>query len=339
MPATTTTKSWTRILLAMGLSSVVVVATAQMADAAPCASASPSACWFAPRPGPTAPVSPPPTAPQTAAPVPAPAPLAPPVAPTPVASSSPPRPTTTVSVPDAARLLLDLANRDRALAGLDRLSTRDDIVTIALEHSYKMASTGYIFHNDNFFTTLIRNLLNSLVRGENVAQNMSVEDAHRRLMNSPGHRANLLDPRFTTVGFAVVQSPSGQYWVTQNFIQPAGSASTPATAPPAVARTASAPTAQAKAPVARQPVASTTTTPATTPPTTAAPVPVSVELDAAVLAMVEPVSIAAATGPGTPGPASSDDSPVGGVGIVLLVVAGAGAGGLWRLRRSMASVS
>ena len=53
--------------------------------------------------------------------------------------------------------------------------------------------------------------------GENVAMNTSIEGAMRALEASPGHRANLLNPRFTKVGVGVVKS--GQYyWVTEVFI-------------------------------------------------------------------------------------------------------------------------
>jgi len=40
-------------------------------------------------------------------------------------------------------------------------------------------------------------------------------------MNSPGHRANLLNPRFSVAGFAVVQAPDGRYFITEDFFQPA----------------------------------------------------------------------------------------------------------------------
>lgn len=135
---------------------------------------------------------------------------------------SPPAPTAPRSVPEAAQRLLDLANGDRAKAGLGPLASRGDVTAIALEHSYRMVAAGNLFHNDSYFSDAVKRLLNSQARGENVAQNSSVDDTHTRLMNSPGHRANILDPRFSVVGFAVVQAPDGRYYTTQNFLQPAG---------------------------------------------------------------------------------------------------------------------
>ena len=54
--------------------------------------------------------------------------------------------------------------------------------------------------------------------GENIAGNGSVTGAHTSLMNSPGHRANILKTSFNTVGIGVVKG--GQYGMmfTQLFV-------------------------------------------------------------------------------------------------------------------------
>ncbi len=156
---------------------------------------------------------------------PAPAATVPSLTPSTVAPPPPPAPAPlATSAPEAAQRLLDLVNGERARAGLSRLATRDDVVTIALTHSNRMAAAGDIFHNDSYFSDAVRKSLNSVARGENVAQNSNVDDTHIRLMNSPGHRANILDPRFSVAGFAVVRTTDGRYFTTQNFLQPAGAA-------------------------------------------------------------------------------------------------------------------
>lgn len=53
--------------------------------------------------------------------------------------------------------------------------------------------------------------------GENVAFNASLDGAIRALERSPGHRANLLNPRFTHVAVGAVHV-NGLWWVTQVFI-------------------------------------------------------------------------------------------------------------------------
>lgn len=189
----------------------------------------------------------------------------------------PPSPAAPRSVPEAARRLLELVNGERAKAGLPRLTSREDVVRIALAHSQRMAASGTIFHNDSYFTDAVQRLLNSKARGENVAQNSSVDDTHARLMNSPGHRANILDPRFTVAGFAVIQASDGRYYTTQAFLQPAGAVAPVAPAPAPRAPAASRPATTARAPVAVAgpaiPVPSTDPVPVTVVEAPAAPAP------------------------------------------------------------------
>jgi uncharacterized protein YkwD len=38
-------------------------------------------------------------------------------------------------------------------------------------------------------------------------------------MNSPGHRANILEPRFQRIGVGVYQNAQGEFWVTEMFLR------------------------------------------------------------------------------------------------------------------------
>jgi uncharacterized protein YkwD len=56
--------------------------------------------------------------------------------------------------------------------------------------------------------------------GENIFYG-SVADVtwgHRSLMNSPEHRDNLLNPRYTRMGVGIYVSASGEMWVTEMFV-------------------------------------------------------------------------------------------------------------------------
>lgn len=121
-----------------------------------------------------------------------------------------------------------MVNNERAGAGLGALSMRGDVVGIAHPHSTAMASKRTIWHNDAYFNDSTRAQLRSAARGENVAMNSSLEDAHRRLMASPGHRANIMNGGFTQAGFSVVQDEAGTLYVTQNFMTPESSKATAA---------------------------------------------------------------------------------------------------------------
>ena len=45
----------------------------------------------------------------------------------------------------------------------------------------------------------------------------NVDYSHRAFMESPGHRANILEPRFTKIGLGVYRSAGGAFWVTEMF--------------------------------------------------------------------------------------------------------------------------
>ena len=204
--------------------------------------------------------------------------------PPPAPAPAPPTTTSTTTAPvrqppavvtGGAERLVQLANADRAAAGAPPLRLRADVTGIATTHSFAMVAQGDIFHNDDYFSAATRAALGAGVLGENVASNSSVDDAHRRLMNSPHHRANLLDPRFTVVGLGVVDDGTGYLYVTEDFVQPAD-------APAArTVRAAAAPRPSAPRAV-HQPTAAPTDTTATSaagpdpaPTASTAPVPTS----------------------------------------------------------------
>lgn len=313
--ATARGRSWRRtgglLLGGLGISLGVGLASAgNAAAAAHCPTGSVlfrNACIVIGLPTATPTTSPMTTPPTTAAPIiQLPPVVVPPVAVPPLLAP----PATPLVVTDAAQRLLDLANGERQRAGLGPLTSRDDMVSIAIAHSRQMAQTGDIFHSTSFFAPAVKNLLNAAVRGENVAYNSDIDNVHARLMASAGHRANILDPRFSVVGFGVVRATDGRYFITQNFIQPAGAQRTaaPAAAPRAVAPAASRKVAAPAAPP---------TTAAPAPPTTvAAPVPVAVTAELTPVMQLDNVSSAVPAG--SAGPNNEITPPLAASAVVLL---------------------
>ena len=47
---------------------------------------------------------------------------------------------------------------------------------------------------------------------------VDVERGHSSLMNSPGHRANILNPKFEQIGVGIYIAPDGEFYVTQLFL-------------------------------------------------------------------------------------------------------------------------
>lgn len=115
--------------------------------------------------------------------------------------------------------MLSLLNSERTSRGLPALGAASDLFSVAASHSREMAASGKLYHNSS---------LSSDVKGwvslaENVGYGSTAEGIHRALMNSAGHRANILG-KFSQVGVATVRDSSGRLWVTQVFRLPDASA-------------------------------------------------------------------------------------------------------------------
>lgn len=162
-------------------------------------------------------------------------------------------------------------NAAREANGLRPYSVSSDLTSIAREHSNQMASQGRLYHNPNL-TTQVQNWQ---AVGENVGDGPTVDDIHTAFMNSPEHRANILDHDFTQVGVGVTVDSSGQIWVTEDFRQPmSSSSSTPTSSAPATHHTSSTTTTHhyTSTPASSAPV-SVPSRPAAKPVRAAAPAP------------------------------------------------------------------
>jgi uncharacterized protein YkwD len=122
---------------------------------------------------------------------------------------------------EAERRLLELANRERAKAGLPPLRKDEGLTQAAREHGAAMAAKKKLSHQLSGEPNLVHRLAaNTNTRldqaGENVAFAGSVDQAQDNLMHSPRHRANLLNSNYNVAGFSVIRSGSLLY-VTQDF--------------------------------------------------------------------------------------------------------------------------
>ena len=107
-------------------------------------------------------------------------------------------------------------NSFRASQGLPALAVYGDLTTVARAHSGRMGQQNLLYHNPNL-TTEVTNWLSV---GENVGYGGSVGAIHDALVNSPGHRANMLSGTFTQVGIGTYWASTGRLWVTQVFRKP-----------------------------------------------------------------------------------------------------------------------
>ena len=122
---------------------------------------------------------------------------------------------------EAERQLLEMANRERAKAGLAPLLKDDGLAKAARVHGAAMADQQKLSHQlsgePNLVHRLAANTKTQLdLAGENVAYAGSVDQAQDSLMHSPPHRANLLNAGYNVAGFSVVHRGALLY-VTQDF--------------------------------------------------------------------------------------------------------------------------
>jgi uncharacterized protein YkwD len=121
----------------------------------------------------------------------------------------------------AEQQLFELLNQERARAGLPALKWDERLQRAAREHTARMVAARQLTHDAPGEPALPRRLAAAGLRfnsdGENVAYNSSVEGAHRGLMRSPPHRANILSPDFNAGGIGVERA-GDLVWVTQDFV-------------------------------------------------------------------------------------------------------------------------
>src|SRR5947209_2227568 len=126
--------------------------------------------------------------------------------------------------PVAARQLFDLVNEERGRAGLAVLAWDERLVPVARAHSEEMFKLKYFSHESPIagspFDRLKAAGITYARAGENLAYAQSVAVAHRALMDSPGHRENILRPEFTRIGIGVISAGAYGRMVTQLFITP-----------------------------------------------------------------------------------------------------------------------
>ena len=92
-------------------------------------------------------------------------------------------------------------NASRSEAGRSKLVVKGDLVSVARAHSERMADDGTIYHNSNLSKEVGGGWW---AIGENVGMGPTCSSLHDAFMDSPGHRANILDKDYNQVGIGVV---------------------------------------------------------------------------------------------------------------------------------------
>ncbi|MEU3574927.1 CAP domain-containing protein [Streptomyces globisporus] len=141
----------------------------------------------------------------------------------PKTSAAPPpskKPSPSPTDASARSEVLALVNQERAKVGCSPLSTSAPLTSLAQNFSEDMAARGFFDHTDPDGDTPWDRAAQAGVQGlaaENIARGQADAQAVMEgWMNSEGHRANILNCDYKTVGIGVHEGSGGPWWV-QNF--------------------------------------------------------------------------------------------------------------------------
>lgn len=122
---------------------------------------------------------------------------------------------------DLEQEMLQLINSERQKEGLRLMTADDELALVARKHSADMFTRGYFSHytpeGKSPFDRIKRDGIKFMISGENLALAQTLQLAHEGLMESTGHRANILHKSFGRVGIGILDGGIHGIMVTQVF--------------------------------------------------------------------------------------------------------------------------
>ncbi|WP_314244364.1 CAP domain-containing protein [Streptomyces kutzneri] len=116
--------------------------------------------------------------------------------------------------------VVELVNQERALAGCGPVRANPPLAALAGAYSLDMATRGFFSHEDPEGNTPWDRATKAGISGlggENIARGQGdAEAVMKAWMNSPDHKANILNCEFRTLGVGVQLAAGGPWW-TQDF--------------------------------------------------------------------------------------------------------------------------
>ena len=123
--------------------------------------------------------------------------------------------------PNLEAQMLELVNQERTSRGLKPLKADAELTPVARQHSTDMFERGYFSHYTPEGVDPFQRMKSADVgfrtAGENLALAPTLQIAHTGLMNSPGHRANILNPAFGRIGIGIMDGGRRGIMVSQEF--------------------------------------------------------------------------------------------------------------------------
>lgn len=132
-----------------------------------------------------------------------------------------PVPSTAAGLEQAEAQMFALVNQARVANGLAPFTLDPALTDVARRHSADMVTRGYFAHNNpdglDPFARMKAGGVTFRAAAENIAWAGDAAIAHDALMNSPGHRANLLNAQLGRIGIGIVRKDGMHVMVTQLF--------------------------------------------------------------------------------------------------------------------------
>jgi uncharacterized protein YkwD len=123
--------------------------------------------------------------------------------------------------PDLEMKMLELVNQERTKRGLKPLAWDPELVPVARAHSQDMFARGYFSHytpeGKDPFDRMKASNIKYYSAGENLALGPTLGICHDGLMNSPGHRANILNTSYGRVGIGILDGGAYGLMISQEF--------------------------------------------------------------------------------------------------------------------------
>jgi len=142
--------------------------------------------------------------------------------PTPTTSTLPTIPTVSALTADEQHMV-DMINQERLVAGLNPVKADLRLTAVGRAKANDMKVNNYFDHTSPTYGSpwaMMQQVgLTIKWAGENISGNKSVEASMAALMQSPGHKANILDPRCTHVGVGIASGSAYGNLYVQEFLQ------------------------------------------------------------------------------------------------------------------------
>lgn len=123
--------------------------------------------------------------------------------------------------PEIEQEMIELVNKERESRGLKKLEFDSKLQEVGRMHSKDMLERGYFSHyspeGESVADRAQKQNIDFLIIGENLAYAPTLQAAHKGLMNSEGHKANILSENYGKIGIGVLDAGVYGKMFTQVF--------------------------------------------------------------------------------------------------------------------------